>query len=372
MKKAIKIIIIVVLLGALILVLKYFIEKNSKSAIEFKTETPFTTTIVKKTVATGTVIPEDEVEIKPQISGIIQEIFVEEGAQVNEGDLIAKIKVVPNEQSLNSAKGRVTNSELKLDNVTKEFKRSKQLFDKGVIATQEFNTAELQYQQAVQELKNAERDYKIIKLGSANGSSSANTNIRATISGTILEIPVKQGDQVIESNNFNAGTTIAFIADLKKMIFEGKVDEAEVGKLKENSDLEVTIGALNTEKINANLTFIAPKGIDEQGAVMFKIKATLQLSDSINIRAGYSANASLILDKKEDILAVKESLIQYDKETEQPYVEIEETPQKFVRKDVTLGLSDGVNVEITEGVSKTEKIKVWNQVSGDPANFSKK
>ncbi|GGF75424.1 efflux RND transporter periplasmic adaptor subunit [Wenyingzhuangia marina] len=371
MKKAIKIIIIIVLFGALAFVLKYFIDKNSKSAIEYKTETPFTTTIVKKTVATGTVIPEDEVEIKPQISGIIEKIFVEEGAQVKEGDLIAKIKVVPNEQSLNSAKGRVTTAKLKLDNTTKEYERSKKLFEKGVIANQEFNTADLQYKQAVQDLANAERDYKIIKLGSATGSSSANTNIKATISGTILEIPVKQGDQVIESNNLNAGTTIAFIANLNHMIFEGKVDEAEVGKLKENTPLEITIGAINTKKFNADLTFIAPKGVDEQGAVMFKIKASLKLNDSINIRAGYSANAALILDKSENILAVKESLVQYDKETEKPYVEIEQTPQQFVRKDISLGLSDGINVEVTKGISKEDKIKVWNQVSGDPSNYSK-
>ncbi|MDO3694570.1 efflux RND transporter periplasmic adaptor subunit [Wenyingzhuangia sp. chi5] len=372
MKKIIKIIIIIVLIGAFALVLKFFIDKNSKSAIEFKTETPFTTTIVKKTVATGTVIPEDEVEIKPQISGIIEQIFVEEGKYVKEGDLIAKIKVVPNEQSLNSANGRVITAQLKLDNTTKEYKRSKQLFEKGVIAVQEFNTSELQYNQAKQDLENAQKDYQIIKLGSANGSSSANTNIRATIAGTILEIPVKQGDQVIESNNFNAGTTIAFIADLKKMIFEGKVDEAEVGKLKENTPLEVTIGAIDTQKFNANLTFIAPKGVDEQGAVLFKIKASIELDNNVNIRAGYSANAALILEKKENILAVKESLIQYDRNTEKPFVEIEKAPQQFEKKDVTLGISDGINVEVKEGVSKDDKIKVWNQITGSEADFDKK
>ncbi|NJB83854.1 efflux RND transporter periplasmic adaptor subunit [Wenyingzhuangia aestuarii] len=372
MKKTIRIIIILVLLGIFGFVIKYFIDKNSKSAVEFKTETPFITTIEKKSVATGTVIPEDEVEIKPQISGIIEQIFVEEGKYVKEGDLIAKIKVVPNEQSLNSANGRVINAKLSLENMTKEYNRNKQLFDKGIIATQEFNTAELQYNQAKQDLENAKKDYQIIKLGSANGSSSANTNIRATISGTILEIPVKQGDQVIESNNFNAGTTIAFIADLKKMIFEGKVDEAEVGKLKENTTLEVTIGAIDTQKFKANLTFIAPKGIDEQGAVLFKIKASLDLSDNVNIRAGYSANAALILDKKENILAVKESLIQYDRKTEKPYLEIETENQVFERKDVVLGISDGINVEITEGISKDDKIKVWNQVTGKESDYSKK
>ena len=372
MRKAIKIVIILLLLVAFIFVIKFFIDKNSSSPIEFKTELPFITNIEKKSIATGTVIPEDEVEIKPQISGIIEHIFVEEGKYVEKGDLIAKIKVVPNEQALNSANGRVINAQLSYDNIAQEYDRSKQLFNKGVIAIQEFNTAQLKYDQAKQDIVNAKKDYRIIKLGSANGSSSANTNIRATISGTILEIPVKEGDQVIESNNFNAGTTIAFIADLKKMIFEGKVDETEVGKLKENTTLEVTIGAIDFQKFKANLTFIAPKGVDEQGAVLFKIKASLEMINNVNIRAGYSANAALILEKKTNILAIKEALVQYDRKTEHPYVEVEKTPQEFERREIKLGISDGINVEIIEGLIENEKIKVWNQVSAEKDKYKKK
>jgi HlyD family secretion protein len=200
----------------------FFVKSNSKSSITYDTTTAFIASIEKKTVATGKVVPEDEVAIKPQISGIIDVIYLEEGAKVKAGDLIAKVKVVPNEQSLNSAQGRVKNSKISLDNVTIEFKRNKELFEKGVISSQDFNTQKLRMDQATLELENAKADFEIIKLGSAGGSATANTNVRATVSGTILEIPVKEGDQVIQPGGFNDGTTIATIADLSIMIFEGK------------------------------------------------------------------------------------------------------------------------------------------------------
>ena len=187
----------------------FFVKSNSKSSINYETTQAFIGTIEKKTVATGKVVPEDEVEIKPQISGIIDEIYLEEGAKVNAGDLIARVKVVPNEQTLNSAQGRVKNSTISLANITIEYNRNKELYEKGVISSQDFNAQQLRLDQATLELENAKADYEIIKLGSAGGSSTANTNVRALVSGTILEIPVKEGDQVILANTFNAGTTIA-------------------------------------------------------------------------------------------------------------------------------------------------------------------
>ena len=216
MNKIVKYVLIgIVGLGAL-WAAAFFIKSNSKSAITYETKKPFISNIEKKTVATGKVIPEDEIEIKPQISGIIEKIYLEEGAQVKAGDLIAVIKVVPNEQSLNQARGRVRNAEIELSNTEIEYKRNKAIFDKGVISSQDFNVLQLRYDQAIQELDNARADYQIIRRGSAGGSSSANTNIRATVAGTLLEIPVREGDQVIQSNNFNDGTTIATIADLAR------------------------------------------------------------------------------------------------------------------------------------------------------------
>ena len=339
----------------------FFIKSNSKSAITYETHKPFISSIEKKTVATGKVIPEDEVEIKPQISGIIDKIYLEEGAKVKAGDLIAVIKVVPNEQSLNQARGRVSNAQIALNNTKIEYDRNKALFEKGVISSQDFNNLQLQYDQAVQELKNAQSDYQIIKVGSAGGSSSANTNIRATVTGTILEIPVEEGDQVIQSNNFNEGTTIASIADLSKMIFEGKVDEGEVGKLKIGMPLKISLGAIEDKEFDAKLKFIAPKGVEESGAVQFKIEGDVTVEGDFLIRAGYSANASLVLEKKDSVLVIPEALLQFDKQTDKPYVEVATGEQQFARRDIEIGISDGVNVEIVSGLGENDEVKQWNK-----------
>lgn len=361
MNKVVKYILIVIALLAALWAVAFFIKTNSKSSITYETKKPFIATIEKKSVATGKVVPEEEVEIKPQISGIIDKIYLEEGVEVKSGDLIALIKVVPNEQALNGARGRVRNSELNLNNAKIEYERNKKLFDKGVIASQDFNTIELRYNQAKQELSNAQSDYQIIRKGSAGGSSSANTNIRATVSGTILEIPVEVGDQVIESNNFNDGTTIAAIADLKKMIFEGKVDEAEVGKLKVGMPLKVSLGAIDGKEFDAKLRFIAPKGVEETGAVQFKIEGEVTIDDNYMIRAGYSANASLVLESKKDIMVIPEALLQFDRKTNKPFVEILKGEQQFERKDIEIGISDGVNVEVVSGLTDSDEVKIWNK-----------
>lgn len=359
--KILKYIGISVLIAGSLFAAAFFVKTNNKSAIIFETEKMFKTSIEKKTVVTGKVIPEDEVEITPQIQGIIDGIYVEEGDQVNNGDLLAKIKVVPNEQNLNSAEGRLANSRIILKNAKIEYERNKSLFKNGIISKQQFDNVELNYNQAKLDVSNSKSDLQIIRLGSKGGSASANTNIRATVAGTVLEIPVEKGDQVIASNSFNAGTTVATIADLNKMIFEGKVDEAEVGKLVIGMPLEVNLGAVEDKSLKAKLKFIAPKGNEEQGAVQFKIEADLFLNDSIFVRAGYSANASLVLERKESVMAISESLLQFDSKTEEPYVEIEVGDQKFERKNIEIGISDGVNVEIITGISEDDKIKVWNK-----------
>ncbi len=339
----------------------YFVKTNSKSIVAYDTQSAIVTSIERKTVVTGKVIPEDEVEIKPQISGIIEQILVEEGDQVKMGDLLARIKVVPNEQSLSNAEGRLASLELVLENSKIEFERNKKLFEKEIISLREFQSAELSYSRAEQDVVNAKNDLQIIRSGSAGGSATANTNIRATVPGTILEIPVKEGDQVIESNTFNNGTTIARIADLNRMIFEGMVDEGEVGKLEVNMPLVVNLGAIQGKDFDAKLKFIAPKGVEEQGAVKFKIEGDVYLDDSVLVRAGYSANASIVLERKDSIMAIPESLLQFDRKTEQPFVELMKEDQKFERKEVETGISDGINVEILSGITMEDKIKVWNK-----------
>ena len=356
-----KTIIFSIIAVAFIAVIIMFAKKNKQKNEIFETEKTFKATIVDKTVATGKVLPLEEVEIKPQISGIIDKIFVEEGADIKKGDLIAKVRVVPNEQALTSARGRVNKAQLQLDNSRTIYNRNKKLFDTGVISRKDIENFELAYNQAKEDLQNAKNDYEIIQRGFTGSGGSANTNIRATTTGMILEIPVKEGYQVIQSNNFNAGTTIASIADMTKMIFEGKVDEAEVGKLQEGAQIEVALGAIDEKKFPATLNFIAPKGTEENGAVQFKIKADVVLDQEYFVRAGYSANADIVLEKKDSVMSIKEALLQFDKKTEAPYVEVKINDQEFERKDLELGISDGINVEIISGLTEEDEIKIWNK-----------
>ena len=339
----------------------YYIKTNSRSAITYETEQLKYRTIEDKIVATGSVVPEDEVNIVPQISGIIQEIFVDEGDQVKAGDLLAKIKVIPNEQTLNSAEGRVKTTQIILQNSEKEYNRNKKLFEKGIISEQDFNSIELRYNQDKQSLENAKSDLQIIRLGSIGGSALTNTNVRSTISGTILQVPVKEGDQAIEANTFNPGTTIATVADLNKMIFEGRVDEGEVSKLKTGLPLKIEIGAIEDKVYDAKLTLIAPKGIEVAGAIQFQIEGEVYLDDEYIIRAGYSANATIVTQTKENVLAIDEYLLQFDNKTKEAFVEIEISDQNFEKRQIEVGISDGVFAEVLSGVTINDKIKVWNK-----------
>ncbi|QIE60160.1 efflux RND transporter periplasmic adaptor subunit [Rasiella rasia] len=382
MKKGFIITVLVVVFLGFIIGLWYVFSLDSKDPVLYETEQASVQTIVKKTVATGSIVPKEEVLIKPNISGIIDEIFVEAGDVIERGDLIAKVKVVPNVSSLTSAKNsinsantQVETARLALESQKNIYNRQKELFDKGVISANEFDNAQLSYDQAQQRynqekvgLTGARQNFDIIKTGTTSGlGASANTEIRATVSGMVLDIPVKTGNQVIESNNFNDGTTIATLADVDKMIFEGKVDESEVGKISENLPLEITVGAIENKKFDAILDYIAPKGVSENGAIQFAIKGTLKKQDSTTfIRAGLSANASIILAKAEDVLAIKEALVQYDPETQKPFVEVSVGEQEFVRKEVELGVSDGLNVEVKSGITKEDNIKVWNQLKAPP------
>ncbi|WP_055443748.1 efflux RND transporter periplasmic adaptor subunit [Lacinutrix himadriensis] len=366
--------------------LYYLWQKNQEDPVSYTTDTASEQTIIVKTVATGSIVPKDEVLIKSNISGVVEEIFVEAGEYVTAGDLIAKIRVIPNVSSLTNAKGSIASNQnalqtanINLQTQQVSYDRQKALFDKGVISANDFeaiNNTYLQAKQSVAQAKinvnSARQNYDIVKTGTTSGLGNiAQTQVRATVSGMVLDVPVKEGNQVIEANNFNEGTSIASLADVKKMIFEGKVDESEVGKIKEGLPLEITVGAIEDTKFDAVLDYIAPKGVAENGAIQFEIKGTLQKIDSIFIRAGLSANASIILDKADKVLAIKEALVQYDEETKKPFVELETGDQKFERKDVELGISDGIFVEVKSGVSKDDKIKVWNQVQGVP-EYAKK
>jgi HlyD family secretion protein len=294
--------------------------------------------------------------------------------------------VVPNVSSLtsaknniNSARTQVETARLAFQNQESIYNRQKELFEKGVISANEFDNAQLAYDQAQQRFKQEQvnltgalQNYDIIKTGTTTGlGASANTEIRATVSGMVLDVPVKVGNQVIEANNFNDGTTIATLADVDKMIFEGKVDESEVGKIKENLPLEITVGAIENKKFDAVLDYIAPKGVTENGAIQFEIKGSLKKQDSTTfIRAGLSANASIILARADSVLTINEALVQYDPKTQKPFVEVQVGDQQFERRDVELGVSDGIKVEVIKGISENDQIKVWNQIKAAP-NFNR-
>jgi len=377
MKRTGTIITLVIILIAAAAGIWYIYVKDLEDPVVYETDEASEQTIIKETVATGNIVPKEEVNIKPNISGVIDKIHVEAGDFVEAGDLIAEIKVVPNINSLTSAKNSIAaqrtsveTARLAQENQKAIYDRQKELFEKGVISANDFDVAQNNYNNAVQRYKQEQvalsgnlQNFDIIKTGTTSGLSEyANTNVRATVSGMVLDVPVKEGNQVIEANNFNEGTPIATIADVTKMIFEGKVDESEVGKITEGLPLEITVGAYNNKRYDAVLDYIAPKGVAENGAIQFAIKGTLKEieQDSSFVRAGLSANASIILDKATEVLSIKEALVQYDPETKKPFVEIATGDQTFERRDVELGLSNGIYVEVKSGITQSDKLKIWN------------
>jgi len=365
MKKSVTIITLIFITVTFAGAMYYLYSKNQEDPVVYNTEKPSKQSIVNKTVATGSILPMEEVLIKPNISGVIDEIYVEAGDLVKANDLIAKIKVIPNLSSLNQSRNAIDQAKITLDDEKRKYDRQKSLFEKGVISKQDLEQFEVTYKQAQQAYEAARQNYDIVKTGSTKGlGSSANTLIRSTVPGMILELPVEVGNQVIQSNNFNEGTTIAALADVNRMIFEGKVDESEVGKIKEGYPLEITVGAIENATFDAVLDYIAPKGKLENGAIQFEIKGTLQKQDTTFIRAGLSANASIILARADSVLSIKEALVQFDDESKSPFVEVKTGDKEFERRDITLGISDGIHVEVKEGLNEDDEIKVWNKIEG--------
>jgi HlyD family secretion protein len=359
MKTFLKILLIVIILGLFGYTMYFLWEKSQEKPVVFETTTAIETNIVKKTTATGSVMPRQEIEIKPTVSGIIDEIFVEEGQKLKKGDLIARVKIIPNMVNLNNAESRVDQARIQLDFNTTVYQRQKDLFDKGVIALAEFEETETTYKNAQEELESAIENLELIRDGqTSNSRQSSNTLIRSTIEGMVLEIPGEVGNSVIESNTFNDGTTIASVADMGEMIFEGKIDESEVGKIKEGMPLILTIGAIEDVEFEAELEHISPKGVEENGAVQFEIRAKVNLKENYFIRAGYSANAAIVLDRRDSVLAINESLLQFEADT--VFVEVETKPQEFEKRYVETGLSDGIHIEILSGLSQDDLIKKLN------------
>lgn len=360
MKKALKITLFV-LLGLAVVWTFVYLWKKSRPEIEvFELEKVDTLTITRKTVATGKVNPRDEISIVPQLSGIVSELLKDAGDKVQKNEVIARIKVIPDVSSLNSAESQVENATLTLELATKDFERVKKLHDEGVVTLEEYQRSENSYLNAQKNLNSAKNNLDIVKNGvTEKYASYSNTNIKSTVTGTILSVPIKVGNSVIQANTFNAGTTIATIADMSDMLFVGNIDETEVGSLNAGMELNVTIGAIKDRVFKARLEYISPQSKEENGAILFEIKAAVEIPNDVFVRAGYSANAEIILEKAENVMTIPESVVVFD--NGEPYVQVYEgmtgKHQKFTKKNVTLGLSDGINVQVISGLDGSEQLK---------------
>lgn len=361
MKKFLKIIAAVVFVAVLVWTFWFLWQKTRPVKVVYTIVQPKLDTLKQFVVATGKVEPRDEVMIKPQISGIISDVYKEAGQMVRKGEVIATVKVVPEMGQLSSAESRVSVAEISLAQTRREHDRTKTLHAKGVIADEEAEQSRTALEKAEEELQNAKENLEIVKNGiSSRFKELSNTQIRSTIDGMILDVPIKVGNSVIQANTFNDGTTIATVADMSNMLFRGNVDETDVGKLHEGMPVKLTIGALQNVELDATLEYVSPKATEDNGVILFEVKAAVQVPADVFVRAGYSANASVVIQSREGVLTLPESTVEFEGDKTYVYVltsteEAEE--QTFDKHEVKIGLSDGMNIEISEGVTAEEKIR---------------
>ncbi len=357
----------------------YLYKKSQSSPVVFETELPEVLDITEKTVATGSIVPRREVEVKPKVTGVVAQLYVEPGKKVKQGDPLAKVSIVPDAMQINQAESGLRTAQIAFDNAKRELQRNEELFKRGVIADAELQRFRTEFALRQQEMTSAGQALQLVKEGATRGQGKESTLIvTSTADGTVIDVPVKLGFSVIQANNFNPGTTVAIVADMDDIIFEGRVDEAEVAKITEGMKLTIKVGALEKEALEATLEYISPKGKTVDGAIQFEIRAAVKPKPGTRIRANYSANADIVIAEKKQVLAIREALVQYDdgkdentkgkkaskastttiSKDDKPYVEVETAPQTFVRRDVKLGISDGISVEVLSGVQKTDKIKI--------------
>jgi HlyD family secretion protein len=355
MKKIIRYLFIVLLLASFAGMAWYLYQKSKPAPEVSETAEMKKATIIKKTVATGSIIPRKEVNIKSQVSGVVEKLYVTAGERVSEGQVIAKIKLIPNAVTLSNAENNVKTATINYENAKREFERYKKLFEQRMIAETEYIQYKQQFDLRSQEKEVAENNFDLIRKGASEKTGKVWNLVKSTVNGMILDVPVKEGGFVIESNTFNDGTTIASVANMNEMIFEGKLDESEVGKIALGMPLEIKVGALEKDKFLAKLEYIAPKGVTEDGAIKFVIRAAVKLSSDRFLRAGYSANADIVLAKRDSVYSLPESFLQY--EGDKIFVEIEDKKTEVRKQYIKTGISDGINAEIIEGIKAGDKIR---------------
>ncbi len=341
-----------------------YINSQKKEAV-YELVNPTIETIERTTVLTGKIEPRDEIEIKPQISGIINEVLVEAGDHVNAGDIIAKIKVIPDETQLSSAENRVKIAEISLEEARTTYERTKNLYEKKFESREKFETDEATYRRAKEELAQAKDQLTIVRDGvSSSNAQSSNTLVRSTVTGIVLEVPVKVGSSVIQANTFNDGTTVAKVADMTDLIFQGKVDETEVDLLSEGMPVRISVGAVAGSDYAAVIEKIAPMATDDNGTNTFEVKAALNTEETAKLRAGYIANATVILEKADSVLALPERVVEYKGDSAFVYIlKSSEPKQEFERISVKTGVSNGINVEL-----KDSTLDKKSELRGNQAN----
>jgi HlyD family secretion protein len=336
--------------------LLFLYQKSQAKPLVFKTQKPRVMDIVKKAVAPGSIIPRREVTIKSRVSGVLDKIEIEPGQHVKNGQRLAKIRIIPDVVSLNNAEARLSAAQISNDNAKLELTRYERLHQQNLVGETEYNGQLLNAQLKAQELEAAEANLQLVKVGASKKSGTISNIVYSTVDGTVLDVPVKEGGSIIEANNFNEGTTIASIADMRDLLFSGIVDESEVGKIKEGMPVAISVGALGDHHFQGTLEYIAPKGVAKDGTIQFEVRARLEVSPDVLLRANYSANADIILERHDHVLAISENLVKY--EGPKPFVEVETAPQHFEKRPVTLGLSDSIDVEVLSGIDEKATLKV--------------
>lgn len=355
MKKFFVVLVLLLFLAAFLGTVAFLYGKSQEPPVIYDTDQPFITDIVRKTVATGSIVPRREVALKSQVPGVVDRLYFEEGERVGLGELVARIRLIPDMVRLNDADAALKAARINHEDAERELQRHQDLFAKKLISDFEFNRFKLEFKRVTQQLEAAENNLELIREGSAKRSGNVSNRVQSTVEGMVLDIPVKEGTFIIESNMFNEGTTIATVADMGEMIFEGRVDESEVGRIAVGMDLILSVGAIEATKFDAKLEFISPKGEEEQGAVKFDIRAAIELQETAFLRAGYSATADIVLEKRDQVLAIREGNLIFD--DERTYVDLLTGNQQFERREVQTGLSDGINIEIVDGLTLEEQIK---------------
>jgi HlyD family secretion protein len=353
MKRIIKWIVLGIIAVVFIGTLVFLYNKSNQAPVVHEVDSPARMTIIKKTVAIGKVIPRREIEVKAQVSGVVEKLYVEPGQTVKQGDIIARIALRPNMINVNTAEANLLSAKINLQNQTTELERYKKLRAQNLISESEYNQFVTNYDLQKEAVASAENALLLLKTGATKDKVS--NMIPSTITGMVLDLPNKEGAFIVETSTFQSGTTVATLADMKDMIFEGLVDESEVGKLREGMELVLNVGALEGKPFSATLEYIAPKGVTDQGAIKFTIRAAVQLDKELFLRSNYSANADIVLDKRENVLAINEGNLII--ENGAAFVEVETAPQKFEKREIKTGLSDGINIEVMEGLSEADKIK---------------